>query len=148
MSNLTSEARYGLPKQPKETCPIVDAGQKALNRFFDNQPSDRQLRNADEDDLRSMLEAVTGDLDYYKGDVEDALEHSRQQSVDIREWGQAWKDLAKENLAKVEAIKTPWDGLVLWWNEVGESRWRETWVYKAGLARHVAHRRDAKLAVI
>lgn len=126
----TSEHHYGLPKQPKKTCPIVNDGLDALKKLVYNQPRAREIERGEEDGLRDMLERVCSDLDYYVPDVENALESCRQQAIDLREWGQSWKDLAKENLEKVELVDSPWAGIMLWWHERGEEKWRITWVYR------------------
>ena len=126
----TSESFYELPKQPRETCPIIDDGLKALKNMMDNKPRDRYVTRAEEDELRSMLESLCGDIDYYSESVEDSFEACRQQAIDLREWGQSWKDLAKDNLDKVESIDGPWDGVMLWWNEKGEDYYHSSWIYR------------------
>lgn len=132
---MTSEERYGISKQPPETCPMINAGLEDLkNMVKENAYASRNMRRADEDELRSLLEEVLDMNDRYYGDVEDAFEKARKNATAIREWGQEWKDLAKEMADKVESVQTPWDGIVLWWNELGESWWRATWVYKTCFA--------------
>jgi hypothetical protein len=77
-----------------------------------------------------MLEEVIDTNDRYWSDVEEALENARKNATDLRTWGSDWKDLAKESLDKVESVQTPWDGIALWWNELGHDKWTNTWVWK------------------
>jgi hypothetical protein len=155
----TSESRYGLPKQPPDTCPILNSVMDECER---SRPSIegvtasmlRAIRRAESsedyqtciDDLIYLIEQAEeamGDIDYSR--VEKYVDQARDNAAAIREWGQSWKDLAKENIAKIEAIKTPWDGVVLWWRERCKEKWHETWLYKTCFAPTISH---PKVAII
>lgn len=145
---MSSEETRGLPKQPGNTCPMIDEGQKALKKLTRNKPRDRDIERGEENDLRAMLDELYRDIDWNANDVDEALENCRQQAIDLREWGQAWKDLAKENLDKVESVQTPWDGVMLWWREIGEPRWHLTWLFKACVLPRRQARSIPQLSVI
>lgn len=150
----TSEERYDLPEQPPDTCPIVDDGLRALKKLGYDGPdrsTRRRIDQIEDDDARAIFYDVLDDIESDssgKDDVEEALEGCRKQAAALREWGQSWKDLAKKNLDKVECVCTPWDGVMLWWREIGEARWHKTWVYQLSVPRRAARFRDAKLPII
>ena len=99
---MTSEEILNLPKQPEESCPGID---KALGKLTEGMRSilsaQRLLKNSDD---RYAIDALT-DIEsaennfYY---LQDGFEYCRSQSSAIREWGQSWKDLAKELLERYE----------------------------------------------
>ena len=138
---MSSEERYGLPKQPGNTCPIIDAALNdlgSLQRKYDGPgPFDRRrIRNAETaEELRDIIDEIVYEIEQDNElntrPIEDAFEECREQASKIREWGESWKELAKENLDKVESVDTPWAGVMLWWREVGRNKWYGRWAYRA-----------------
>lgn len=92
--NDTSEYTFGISKQPPDTCPIIDEAIKDITEIY------RAIRNyerADEEKLRDMLSTVEHTLGYIVGyNNKGLLEDIRQNTILIRQWGQEWKDLAKQ----------------------------------------------------
>lgn len=95
----TSEALYGLPKQPENTCPAIDSAIRDLRQAMKTLESAgrdcRHIEGADE------IEEQIDDGVYQVSYLEEKFEHCRSQCEDIRAWGQAWKDLAKELLSNL-----------------------------------------------
>lgn len=125
---MTSEQEYGLPDQPKDTCPIINNALKSLKKMARDVPSQRQIRNADEEELRAMLEELISDTDYHYSDIENAFEECRQQAIDIREWGQAWKDLAKQKIEIEEQCSTLSGALKYLWKNQWYYNKTVTWI--------------------
>ena len=90
----SSEKRYGISKQPSETCPLIDAAMKAVQEAQEyTQRSDRDS----EEELRERLwriELALSELVQYRN--QGILEDIRNNVSAIRNWGQEWKDLAKQ----------------------------------------------------
>lgn len=126
----TSEQRYGLPKQPPDTCPMIDEVLKRvddlrpdfegvdryLKRCIDrDRPEDNDTANDLIDDLVYRLEQADEARDNLDTrPVHRKMEEVRANVIDIREWGQSWKELAK---ARIERTKTLRGALELWWDE-------------------------------
>jgi hypothetical protein len=94
----TSEELRGLPEQPQDTCPMIDKAQKIIAKLSSRVKGYKKVDDAEE--LREMLSDVDWDIDI-SGDLEDI----RQNTSNIRAWGQAWKDLAKELESQLEQAK-------------------------------------------
>ena len=96
----TSESLHGIPAQPPPSCPLVD---KAIQVVEQIQRDIKGFERAEEQELRDMLSWVDrwiSDLTGYRGN--GLLEDIRTANVNIRDWGQAWKDLALEHAPEPE----------------------------------------------
>lgn len=90
---MSSEQTYGLPEQPKETCPLINESLRELGEIARRI---RGYKKADESELRDMLSDVDNRIGYLDGwNRSGLLEDIRKNTIAIREWGQAWKDFAK-----------------------------------------------------
>ena len=90
----TSEYVFGISKQPLDTCPMIDEAVKDITEIY---KTIRNYERADEDELRDMLSTVEHKLSYLVGyGNQGLLEDIRQNAASIRQWGQEWKDLAKQ----------------------------------------------------
>lgn len=94
---MTSESQRDIPPQPKDTCPMINYVIKDLATII---KAIRGYRNADEDELRDMVDNV----DTYINQ-EDAMEEIRTNAMLIRAWGEAWKQYALEIESELEELK-------------------------------------------
>lgn len=95
----TSEEYLKLPKQPKESCPIIDLFIKTALEI--NRDLKDILSNYD-DTLFVDIKNVVNDVEWNTRNLESNFEELRDQCIALRDWGQSWKDLAKELLEKYE----------------------------------------------
>ena len=94
-AKTTSEALYGVSKQPPDTCPLINEAIKDVDRVF---KIIRGYERADESELRDMLSSVETHLSSLCGYGNSGLlEDIRKRTIEIRAWGQEWKDLAKQH---------------------------------------------------
>tara|TARA_R110000772_G_scaffold249530_2_gene363834 strand:+ start:23256 stop:23582 length:327 start_codon:yes stop_codon:yes gene_type:complete len=90
---MTTEEIFDIPPQPAETCPLVDKAQALAESALGHATN---YDKCDEEELRDRLwriESDLGDLVGYKGN--GLIEEIRQANESIRNWGQEWKDAAK-----------------------------------------------------
>lgn len=96
-----SEIRYGISKQPADTCPIID---KAIRCIQSAQEAIRRYERSDDvDELKEMISTVEMEL----GEVcsygnSGLLEDIRDNTHRIREWGKEWKELAKQHAPELD----------------------------------------------
>lgn len=103
----TSEQRYGIPRQPAETCPLINSViDSVVEAVTDIRRAIRGFERADELDLREMIRDVERIVDslYELQGKNSVLEKIRSSNGDIREWGQAWKELALEHAPAPEQV--------------------------------------------
>lgn len=94
VKDKTSEYRFGISKQPPNTCPLIDKAHVYVEKIYQAM---RGYEKADEDELRDILSTVEHNLAYLIGyGNQGLLEDIRQNAAAIRQWGQEWKDLAKQ----------------------------------------------------
>ena len=93
MSDDTSESIYDIVPQPPDTCPFIndvineiDKCSKAMLRR-DRYPEDPKVLMQMLDEADSCLYGLTS-----------TMEDIRRNVINIRRWGQEWKDLAKNNI--------------------------------------------------
>ena len=95
---MTSESERGLPSQPKDTCPMIDRVIDVLNNII------KSTRNHDRidsvEDLHSVISDIRRDID-----LDDDMEKIRTNVCLIRDWGQRWKDYAKELEDELHKLK-------------------------------------------
>jgi hypothetical protein len=85
----TSEEMFGIDSPPDYQCPLIDKIVKAIREIESN----TRVSNYDEwEDLKEKLDMI----DYYVYDLESELETLRANIDLLRNWGNAWKELAKE----------------------------------------------------
>jgi len=85
----TSEEMFDIELPPDYQCPFIDKIVKAIREIEKN----AKVGKYDEfEDLKNKLE----EIDYYVYDLESKLEELRNNIELLREWGYAWKKLAKE----------------------------------------------------
>ena len=99
---MTSESERGLPAQPVDTCPMIDNVIKVLNGII------KSTRNHDRidsvEDLHSVISDIRWDID-----LDDDMEKIRTNVCLIRDWGQSWKDYAKELEDELHKLKLDTD---------------------------------------
>lgn len=86
---MTSEQINGIVEQPEPTCPDIDKAIKELDNLIS---MCRHSEKMDEKELRNVVESVDWELPSIIG----IFEELRRANQAIREWGQEWKDKAKE----------------------------------------------------
>lgn len=94
----SSEKLLGITEQPDQQCPRVDEAIRDYDRMF------REIKSICKDLSRvDGAEEMASDIDWWNGNVDfvGALEDLRTQCMNIRDWGQQWKDLAKRLISKV-----------------------------------------------
>ena len=95
---MTSESERGLPAQPVDTCPMIDRVIDVLNDII------KSTRNHDRidsvEDLHSVISDIRRDID-----LDDDMEKIRTNVCLIRDWGQSWKDYAKELEDELHKLK-------------------------------------------
>lgn len=87
---MNSEKRFGIQAQPAETCPMINEVIEKINEALNI--LNVRSRVDDIDDLRNVCLDAIWELE----DLEQTMERIRDRAVDIRAWGQEWKELAKE----------------------------------------------------
>lgn len=91
----TSESRHGIAAQPDPCCPLID---DALDEVAQMQRGIRGYERAGEDELRAMLSDIEWRLGLLSGySRTGVLEDIRKRTVEIRAWGEEWKQLALEH---------------------------------------------------
>ena len=98
---MTSEEILGLPKQPPPSCPDID---KVLRSARD---VSRSIRAALHNSRGEPWEDCVSDVEteWMSLDVEFALESLRTHNQTLRDWGQAWKEEAK-NAGALEGLES------------------------------------------
>lgn len=86
---MSSESELGVTEQPEPTCPDIDKAIKELKNLIS---MCRHSEKMDEKELRDVVDSV----DFELPDIIGFLEGLRTANQEIREWGQGWKDKAKE----------------------------------------------------
>ena len=96
LNKKTSEEIFGIDPQPVESCPMIDAAIKDHNRMV------KDVRNYCSDllsiDNTDQAAGISKNIKWYVSGIEteSSLEDLRMQCVNIRSWGQGWKNLAKQ----------------------------------------------------
>ena len=86
---MTSEEKFGIVKQPKDTCPMIDE----VIRYIDKiQSAVYRHEKLDEDRLRSAV----NDVECFVSGLSETMEIIRINTDAIRNWGNEWKEKAKE----------------------------------------------------
>lgn len=88
---IPSEVRYGITKQPQETCPLVDDALDDLKSAL--KELDGWERCDDVGELQHKCDMGV----WYADRLNVTLEEIRERTAEIREWGQQWKNLAKDH---------------------------------------------------
>ena len=99
-----SEELYGIRKQPDDTCPLINelqAEAKAIQRKMYN------YEKLDEQDLKDILWSVSNFLYDITGGNDSLIERIRDNTSNIRGWGQEWKEYAKSVDPKVPEHQQP-----------------------------------------
>lgn len=86
----TSEELFGIDQQPEENCPYINKCISDISISYKDVKS--ELKQAEDEALASLLE---WGIDGMHESVE-YLEELRSRINNLRQWGQQWKDLAKE----------------------------------------------------
>jgi DNA repair ATPase RecN len=99
---MSSEITHNIVQQPGAKCPLID---KMLEKVESGM---RHLKNALEaDNLDAAIHEVTNATYYFEGldGAFGGLEDARKACEELRDWGQEWKDKAKEYYAEVERLE-------------------------------------------
>jgi hypothetical protein len=92
---MSSEERYGIRKQPEESCPLIDSGLIKIRKI--NDVLERTYYALKDEDFKSAENYIGSVQDLLAG-LEDSFQACRNSNIEIRLWGQEWKDKAKEVL--------------------------------------------------
>lgn len=95
---MTSEEKYGIVKQPDPTCSAVDTVLSTLKR------AENYLERPDymnEDELRSAANEGLWYIDSAKAELEEL----RQVNMALRQWGEEWKQLAKNTVRDADRLE-------------------------------------------
>lgn len=84
---MSSEKDNGIMEQPENTCPLIDSVISDLESALDDLEG---WRHMNEEELREACDNAEWRISH--ADLEPIRHHVTQ----VREWGQQWKDLAKE----------------------------------------------------
>jgi len=95
---MTSESKLGIRKPPEMQCTYINEVLKELDKFRIN------VASMDEED---SVEAFKDEVLYQIRNIEEHFECVRSSCEGIREWGQEWKDLAKELVREYEPHRLP-----------------------------------------
>lgn len=94
----TSEDEYGIPKQPPDTCPMIDEIYHEIKYVCAHSADYRKIEDIEE--VRNIAAEFEDTLDSID------LEKIRTNAEKLREWGQAWKDFAKERVREIEDLES------------------------------------------
>lgn len=92
ITGMTSEAIFGIKAQPEANCPTIDGYIKDAGFHIDNVVE----AESEEETKREGR--------FAKNEVRDMMEDLRARFDSLREWGEAWKEMAKELYDKVENL--------------------------------------------
>jgi hypothetical protein len=94
MSEKTSEEIHGITKQPKEQCPLID---DLICKVTDEAKNVgivyRDLKDIPEAEENTSLNDLDW-ADFNLRNLEAEIETIRTNIVELRNWGQEWKDFA------------------------------------------------------
>ena len=99
MIEKTSESILGIPKPPDHQCPNIDKYVGYANAI--ESAIHDALRCDELEDMKSNVE----DADWHASDIKGCFEDLRENMELLRDWGQQWKDLAKELIEEYEPEK-------------------------------------------
>jgi len=85
---MSSEEKFYIVPQPKAACDFINEQIKSFDRGMSYLRDAEKLEGVDE------VKEAASDAENWLGDID--FEALRTQCENIREWGQAWKDKAKE----------------------------------------------------
>lgn len=88
-----SEEIFGLKEQPEDQCPTIDSIVRDINYAIKaSEKAEYWLDRDDYDDTYNYISQTQQEL----YGLEDELEKLRECIIEIRAWGQEWKDFAKQ----------------------------------------------------
>lgn len=111
MSKIFSEKDFGIGKEPSQTCPMIDSVISKINSCL------KLSNKSTEDDDSKDLYDVIFDMRYELSKLESEMETIRNHVIDIRGWGEEWKNTAIELKNDVENMESQEDILN---NEISE----------------------------
>ena len=90
----TSEDLFNITSPPENQCPVIDSIisniDRALRECTDGEKYD------DIEDVKDVLESIEYELSGLEWDINGV----RDNIIELRDWGQQWKNLAKELICK------------------------------------------------
>ncbi len=89
LSEETNEDRFGIIKQPKDTCPMIDALITKIRKMIS---IIKGYSKAEPEELLEMVDNIDTEISYF----ESELEEIRSNPQAIRSWGNEWKQKAIE----------------------------------------------------
>lgn len=98
-----SERDFGIGKEPSNTCPMIDSVISKINYCL------KMSNKCTEDDEGKDLYSVIFDMQYELDKLESTLEDIRSHVIDIRGWGNEWKNTAIELKNDVENMESQED---------------------------------------
>lgn len=94
---MTSEEIHGIPPQPPPTCPMIDESIEIVKSAI-HKAREAHSTFRDPDSFAESMCDIERELSQLVGISGPAvLEKARQNTVEIRAWGQAWKEKAKKD---------------------------------------------------
>lgn len=95
--NCNSEKLFDIIPQLEAQCPVVDG----MIKDADSNIRDIEMAIRYSEDQDSLIEQLE-DSKWYIGNLEDDYEKLRESIIEIRAWGQEWKNLAKYLMESME----------------------------------------------
>ena len=92
LGRMPSEKKWGIAPQPDATCPLIDDALDDLRRAL--KELDGWDKCEDVGELRHKCDMGA----WYADRLNVTLEEIRKSAGEIRDWGDAWKTLAKDQL--------------------------------------------------
>lgn len=86
MSTIPTEKAFGISKEPSQTCPMIDAVISKINSCL------KMSDKCSEDDEPKNLYEIIYDMRYELSKIESEMENIRSHVIDIRAWGEEWKN--------------------------------------------------------
>ncbi len=86
----SSEYLFGIPEQPNQMCPAFDRVERIAK------DCDYNSRSIQKTDMLEEATELASDTEWKISSLLTELEGMRNEVINLRTWGQSWKDLAKE----------------------------------------------------
>lgn len=86
---MTSEQKHGIAKQPQDTCPLLDG---MLTKMLKAHSKIEEALGNDEITLDDIRDLIIGLHSALIEDGQISIENIRERVIEIRAWGQAWKE--------------------------------------------------------
>lgn len=100
MATIPTEKAFGIGKEPSQTCPMIDAVISKINSCL------KMSDKCSEDDEPKILYDVIYDMRYELSKIESDMENIRSHVIDIRAWGEEWKNECASQYDQVQNMES------------------------------------------